>query len=252
MKSKHLGMGVVLCEDVLKIDEDLINEYSQWLKKNEEENFTYYEENGVKYARNKTGFKFKLDEINVAPQRFLDLKGELSESSPKNEWVDFIQKCENAVYNALVEYCKYFPDAATTAWWRPRGHIAAYEDGQRIGPHCDDQIPFDWNTKPKNQVSIHNSTSINLYLNNSEKDYKGGEINFPLIPYIHSPKSGDVIMYPSNYIGRHEVLPVTSGKRLAFLTIACYGVDLENKEELIDINNDYKFWMPDLINDSSL
>lgn len=250
MKSKHLGMGVVLCEDVLDVDSDLVNEYSEWLKKNEESSFTYYEEYGVEYAKNRTGFKFRIDEISLAPQRFLDLGGELVDSSPKKEWIDFIEKCEDAIYMALVEYCRYFPDAATTAWWRPRGHIAAYENGQCIGAHCDDQIPFEWNTRPSNQVSIHNSTSVNLYLNNYGKDYEGGQLNFPSIPYSHEPKAGDVIMYPSNYIGRHEVLPVTSGKRLAFLTMACYGVDLQNQEEFIGMENPYKFWMPELIKDS--
>jgi hypothetical protein len=250
MISTHLGMGVVLCENVIEIDNNLVNEYTAWLKKNEEESFEYYEENGVKFARNKTGFKFEVDSINLAPQRFLDLGGKNVDRKPKEEWLHFVEECESAIYKALVEYCKHFPDAATTAWWRPKGHIAGYENGQHIGPHCDDQIPWEWNTRPQNQVSMHNSTSTNLYLNTCGKDYEGGEMNFPSIPYKYSPKAGDVVIYPSNYIGRHEVLPVTSGKRYAFLTMACYGVDFKNEQEYIGMENPYKIWMPNLIKDS--
>jgi len=249
MESVHLGMGIVACENVLEIDKDLVTEYTSWLKKNEEDSFTYYEEDGVKYARNKTGFKFRLDDINLAPQRFLDLKGEQIGREPKPEWVDFIQKCEDAIYDALVEYCAYFPDAATTAWWRPKGHIAGYEDGQHIGAHCDDQIPWEWGSRPQNQVSMHNSTSTNLYLNECGKDYEGGQMHFPNINVEYSPKPGTVLIYPSNYIGRHEVYPVTSGARYAFLTMACYGVDFE-RDEVIGQENPYRIWMPDLIEDS--
>lgn len=249
MNSKHLGMGVVLCEDVIQIDNELINEYTSWLKKNEEDSFTYYEEDGVKYARNKTGFKFRLDDISLAPQRFLDLNGELVDREPKKEWIDFVKECEDAIYKALIEYCKHFPDAATTAWWRPKGHIAGYENGQHIGAHCDDQIPWEWGSRPQSQVSMFNNTSMNLYLNTCGKDYQGGEICFPSVPYTYSPKAGDVIMYPSNYIGRHEVLPVTSGVRYAFLTMACYGLDLNNDQEYIGMENPYKIWMPSLMED---
>lgn len=249
MKSEHLGMGVVVCEGVLDVDQDLLTEYTSWLKKNEEDSFTYYEEDGVKYARNKTGFKFRLDDISLAPQRFLDLKGEMIGREPKQEWLDFVQQCEDAIYAGLVEYCKYFPDAATTAWWRPRGHIAGYENGQHIGPHCDDQIPWEWGTRPQSQVSMFNNTSTNLYLNTCGLDYQGGQMNFPSIPAEYSPKAGDVVMYPSNYIGRHEVLPVTEGSRYAFLTMACYGIDLDNEHEVIGAENPYKIWMPNLIDD---
>lgn len=250
MKSKHLGMGIVACEDVMEVDSSLLKEYTAWLKKNEEDSFTYYEEDGVRYAKNKTGFKFKVDDVQLAPQRFLDLKGEHVDREPKQEWVDFIQQCEDAIYDALVEYCAYFPDAGTTAWWRPRGHIAGYENGQHIGPHCDDQVPWDWGTRPQNQVSMHNSTSTNLYLNNCGEDYQGGEMHFPNIGRVYEPKAGTVLIYPSNYIGRHEVFPVTEGARYAFLTMACYGVDFSNDQEYIGSDNPYKIWMPDLISDS--
>lgn len=249
-------MGVVICEDVIDIDQDFLFEYINWIRKNQEDTFTYHEENGVKYAVNKTGFKFKLEDVQQAPQRYLDTKGQNFYTETPKEYINFVDNLENAVYDALVEYCCYFPDAATTSWWRPTGHIAGYENGQRIGPHCDDQVPYEWGKETGNQVSMHNSSSINLYLNDcvssesemTDYSYLGGQIHFPNVPYVYAPKSGSVAIYPSSYMGRHEVYPVTFGQRYAFLSISCYGTSFEQKE-IVGQENPHKFWMPDIIKD---
>lgn len=249
MKYEHVGMGVVIFTDVISIDNKTLVEYITWLKNNQEETFTIHEENGIKYAKNKTGFKFDLNDIKIAPQRLLDLKGLNSQSKPKQEWLDLIDLFENGIYTALVQYCKLFPDAATTSWWRPNGHIAAYSVDQRIGPHCDDQVPHKWGEIPENQVSLYNNASINLYLNNHGEHYEGGELRFPNINYTYCPKAGSVAIYPSNYLGTHEVLPVTSGERYAYLSVASYGVSF-NGDESVGKENPYKIWMPDLLQDS--
>lgn len=256
MKSTHIGMGVVICEDVIDIDQEFLFDYINWLKLNQEDTFTYVEENGVKYAVNKTGFKFDLEHISMAPQRFVNTKGVGLGIEVPQKYIDFVDSLEEAIYDALVEYCCYFPDAATTAWWRPVGHIAGYENGQRIGPHCDDQVPFEWGQTTGSQVSMHNSSSVNLYLNNcveSESDlngfnYCGGELKFPNIDYKWRPKSGSIAIYSSNYLGRHEVLPVTSGQRYAFLSVASYGTSF-NQEEYVGQENSRKIWMKNLQDD---
>ena len=256
MESKHIGMGVVIIDDVIDINQDLLFEYMGWIKKNQEETFTYYEEDGVKYATNKTGFKFNLSDIEKAPQRFLDTKGNQTGIQFPQKYIDFIDSLEDAIYDALVEYCCYFPDAAGTSWWRPSGHIAEYKNGQGIGQHCDDQVPYEWGKLTGSQVSMHNSSSINLYLNNcvdsdtqlDGQNYTGGQLHFPNISTVWKPKSGSVAIYPSSYIGRHEVLPVEKGKRYAYLSIACYGTSFE-QEEVVGQENVYKVWMPNLIED---
>jgi predicted 2-oxoglutarate/Fe(II)-dependent dioxygenase YbiX len=258
MKSKHIGMGVVICEDVIDIDQDLLFQYMDWIRKNEEDTFTYHEEDGVKYATNKTGFKFNLSDIAKAPQRFLDTKGrQLNVEVPK-KYIEFINSLEDAIYDALVEYCCYFPDAAKTSWWRPNGHIVGYEDGQGIGQHCDDHVPYEWGKPTDNQISMHNSSSINLYLNDcvdteeelNDHTFIGGEIHFPNIPFVFKPKKGSIAIYPSSYIGRHEVFPVANGQRYAFLSIACYGTSFD-REETVGQDNEQKHWMPDLIKDTN-
>lgn len=256
MKVNHVGMGVVIIEDLFSIDRIMLNQYIQWLKRAPENTFEFYTENGKELAKNKTGFVFKAEEIKYAPQRFLDTKGKNREEKAKDEYIDIVQKLEDSAYSGLVEYCKIFKDAASTSWWRPIGHIAGYCKDQRIGPHCDDQVPFSWGEKTGSQVSMHNSVSINLYLNdcvenqvnNPIDEYIGGELNFPNIPYKWKPKHGSAAIYPSNYIGRHEVLPVLDGERYAFLTMACYGTSFDGGE-VVGEENEYKIWMKDLIKD---
>jgi len=257
VKSTHVGMGVIICEDVIDVDQEFFKKYISALRDAKENTFTYIEEGGITYAVNATGFKFNVEDIAIAPQRFLNTRSPEALGDLVNEAHEFINKLENAIYDALVEYCRYFPDAATTAWWRPLGHLAGYENGQKIGPHCDDQVPFEWGQKTGNQVSMHNSTSINLYLNDcvesteelDETNFIGGELCFPHVPYKWKPKSGSVIAYPSNYVGRHEVLPVTHGQRYAYLSMACYGTSFTS-EEVIGQDNPHRIWMPNLIEDS--
>lgn len=256
MQVKHIGMGVVIIENLFEIDKNLLLDYINWLKKSPENTFEYFVEDGEKYARNQTGFIFKYKDIEFAPQRFLDTRGKNRPDKDDGKFNTLVDLLEDSAYKGLVEYCKIFPDAATTSWWRPVGHVAGYKEGQRIGPHCDDQVPYVWGEETGNQVSMHNSVSINLYLNdctneeikNPILEYNGGELNFPNVPFQWMPKSGSAAIYPSNYIGRHEVLPVLSGERYAFLTMACYGTSFDNKEKVGE-PNEYKIWMKDLISD---
>lgn len=244
MQASHVGMGVVIAEDVLEIDNALLLEYLHWLINNKEQTFTYSEDG--KSATNQTGFKFEASDTGLAPGRLLDLDGSRSNREPEQKFINFRDSLEDAAYRCLVEYCQFFPDAHTTCWWRPSGHIAYYGPNQRIGPHCDDQIPFEWGEAPTNQVSIHNSVSINIYLNTCEVDFSGGEIHFPQVPYTHKPIAGTAAIYPSNFIGRHEVLPVETGMRVAFLTMACYGVE---HGQTVGTPMGHRYWMPDLKKD---
>ena len=260
MKSTHLGMGVVLFEQALDIDQEFLFEYIDWLKANKENEFIYEEENGVLYAINKSGFKFNVEDIKRAPQRFIDLLNRQYQANPPKKYIDFISSLENTVYKCIVGYCKYFEDAATTSWWRPIGHIVGYESGQKIGPHCDTQVPYEWGKKINNQAPIHNTLSINLYLNDcvdsdsllNKYTYTGGEIHFSNIPYTYMPKAGSVLVYPSSYIGRHEVCEIKNGERYAFLSNACYGASFDSQDiEIIGQDTGNKHWMPELISDLS-
>lgn len=59
------------------------------------------------------------------------------------------------------------------------------------------------------------TVSCSIILND---DYEGGEFGFFGREHIIKASKGDVIMFPSNFIYRHEVLPVTKGTRYAIIT----------------------------------
>ena len=59
------------------------------------------------------------------------------------------------------------------------------------------------------------TVSCSIILND---DYEGGEFAFFGKEHIIKASKGDVIMFPSNFVYRHEVMPVTKGTRYAVIT----------------------------------
>lgn len=67
--------------------------------------------------------------------------------------------------------------------------------------------------------------SICVYLND---DYEGGELDFPSINKKFKFKSGQAIVFPSNWMFQHGVTPITSGNRYTF--VIWLGLDLTDTE----------------------
>ena len=253
MKSRHVGMGLVLFEDVFDIDDSKLHNYISWLEESEEDTFTYHSSETEGFAKNKAGFKFRKEEVQVAPQRLHDLTGFINGREIPQEHLVVFNTLKKASYNILVEYCRYFPECQTTAWWLALPHIARYTEGQGIGLHCDNQIPFEWGEATNSQVSLHNTCSINIYLNdcsddgysNSKIDYTGGHILYPNANFELIPKKATAVVYPSNYIGRHEVSRVTSGARYAYLVNVCQGTSFDHPEKVGE-ENIMKTWLTNL------
>lgn len=255
---QDIGAGLVLIEDAFDLDQKFLFDYINWLKEVEEDTFTYVEEDGKTYAINRTGFKFDPNEVSIAPERFVDPLCKTTDRKPTEQQVKLINDLEDLVYKSLVEYCKLYPEASTVCWWRSPGHIATYSNGQNIGQHCDDQIPFEWGKAPKNEYPKHSKVSVNIYLNNgvySEDqldgtNFLGGDITFRHAKFTYKPKAGSLVIYPTNYIGTHAVTPVTAGKRIAYLSAILYGTP-ENASP-IPTPGDGRFWMPNLRKDAGL
>lgn len=263
IRMKDIGAGLCVVENAIDIDQKFLFDYINYLKEAEEDTFTFVEENGVKFARNKTGFKFSLEQISTAPERFVDVLCRMNGRGVTSEQANFIASLEDLMYRILVEYCRHYPEAASVCWWRSHGHIATYSNGQKIGSHCDDQMPYEAGKPTQNEYPKHSKVSVNIYLNDAvekEEDlndynYLGGTIHFKHAKYSHVPKSGSAVIYPANYIGTHEVDPVTHGKRIAYLGAFLYG----NTEDSNSRSNpkffnpgDSRIWMPDLIKDAGL
>lgn len=87
-------------------------------------------------------------------------------------------------------------------------HILRYSVGSYYRPHADsDELNVEtsrWEKKMDRDVSLL------FYL---DDDYTGGEITFPNFNFTFRPRSGTLLMFPSDCRYLHGVLPVTKGIR---------------------------------------
>lgn len=103
--------------------------------------------------------------------------------------------------NAINEYRKLFPEVASEI---DTGYgLLRYKEGQFYIQHTDSF---------KNQ---QRSVSCSFLLND---DYEGGEFAFFDREIIISGSKGSIVMFPSNFMFPHEIMPVTSGTRYSIIT----------------------------------
>lgn len=103
--------------------------------------------------------------------------------------------------NAINEYRKLFPDVASEI---DTGYsLLRYKEGQFYTQHTDSF---------KHQ---QRSVSCSFLLND---DYEGGEFAFFDREIVIRGGKGSIVMFPSNFMFPHEVMPVTSGTRYSIIT----------------------------------
>ena len=81
--------------------------------------------------------------------------------------------------------------------------ILKYGEGQKFTNHIDDHKDH------------HRRMSWVYYIND---DYTGGEISFPRFNLTYKPAANEFIVFPSNYVYNHSVLPVIEGPRYAVVS----------------------------------
>lgn len=115
------------------------------------------------------------------------------------------RRLDNEVFEcakkSIEQYNKKFTDAHIS---KDTGYdLLKYEIGGFYIEHVDSLI--------------HNPRSIScsFILNN---DFKGGEFSFFNNKIIYSLKKGSAIMFPSNFLYPHSVLPVIKGTRYSIVT----------------------------------
>jgi len=251
---RNLGMGIIHFPAAIKIDQELIVPFLSNLRKDAlKKDFTIiHDQNGLAtHAINRSGHRYSLDDINSACNHIMDF------SSSEKVYKDFFTKCEDAMYDNLLRYIEIFPMILPCLWWRTKGHVVAYGPGSNFGLHCDNDINYQPGAIPDQQLAIRNVVGCLIYFNdsmeNSPYSYTGGEIYFPYADVKYTPKSGDMIMFPSNYLGTHEVLNVSFGERYAYVGYFAQGSS--DPEKGINIKDDTgqsdsgQVWMPELFND---
>jgi hypothetical protein len=240
MEISHLGPGIVLFKDAMTIDDALVKDYMMYLNGKKEQHFFDKDDTIV----NSSGYEFDRKSISVAPGRFVET---VVDDTPQR-FVDFSQRCEDTLYKCIVEYCRIFPVVIEAITWRTKGHIATYSDGQNIGCHSDSAVPLDENYKPINQMPLHNTVTAGL---SWTSNYEGGNLHYRMWDVSVRLEAGDVVMYPSTYLGAHEVTPVTSGERIAYLQWFCHGDtgQLQRPEDTPNSIRSPHTWLLNLKND---
>lgn len=207
MKVKHLGGGVVLIEDLL--DAETLSLINFDLIESSCTPVGYKKIDGKDYMEG--GYYIPEEDLITMPIRYMQ----------DIDKFDFYQAIDNAAYTAALEYCKIFPAAAENITSFSSKHFVKYLPGSFMGPHSDCSISYkDETLEPKVISSIGNTVSMSIILNDA---FTGGGMNFKLWDIGVSPKAGSALLYPSNYIGAHEVLEVTSGVRWVFLAFLFHG-----------------------------
>lgn len=103
--------------------------------------------------------------------------------------------------NALAQYGQKFSDCGIQ---QDSGYdLLRYEVGQFYTTHTDS-----FKDRPR-------AVSCSFILND---DYEGGEFAFFDRELKYKLKKGSCIMFPSNFMYPHEIMPVTSGTRYSIIT----------------------------------
>jgi len=251
---KNLGGGVVVFEDAISVPiheiTNLIDNLSDAAIKEQYE-YVYDPEGKPIHAINKSGFIYQLDSIAKNPIRIQNL------TDP------FFRRCENVIYECLLEYIELFPAALQCLWWKSEGHVLRYPTGSSLGFHCDNDVNYRYGQMPPFEHATINVKSALVYINdncdNSDCDefsFTGGEMVIPYFDITIKPKSGTILFMPANYLGAHEIMEITSGSRYSYLSWFAQGSPQQEKgvspqypESSDDRPIGGQWWMPTLIAD---
>jgi predicted 2-oxoglutarate/Fe(II)-dependent dioxygenase YbiX len=106
-----------------------------------------------------------------------------------------------AVGSAIQQYADLYPLSGIT---KDSGYeLLRYETGQFFTQHTDSSEKY------------NRCISCSLILND---EYDGGEFAFFDRKIISKTPKGSAILFPSNFMYPHEILPVTSGTRFSVVT----------------------------------
>ena len=196
--------GIVEFPNVLEIDPGELAQWMELRRACEPDDYTIDDDGNF---INRGGYIFTPEEYQSSPSRFLNLE-------PEGEDTTFLESILEVLYKCVIEYIDIFPTVAHSIWWRTDGQVAAYRDGQNMGPHHDRAIEYKPGDVPDCEAPIHNEITGSLILKKAEE---GGQLMFPVSKTTINGEAGTAILYPSNYVGAHAVAPVTEGERLSYL-----------------------------------
>lgn len=261
VQPKHLGMGVVLFENAIDIDQDKIIPFIASLKEKaikDDYKIIYDDNNQPLYAINRSGHRYAIESIHSSSSHIMDFLNQ--DSDPF--LIDFFLTCEKTFYTNLLKYVELFPMLLPSLWWRTQGHILAYGPGSSMGLHSDNDVNYQPGFEPDWQVATRSVVGSIIYFNSSVEskneikkyEYLHGQICFPYSNIVYKPKCGDLLMFPSNYLGSHQINPCEEGSRYAY--IGYYSQGSPHPDRGINITHgdippglQGQVWMPDIVKD---
>ena len=257
--SINYGMGIVCFPNSIEVDQDLVIPYFASLKEKAiKDDYTIVHEDGLEpYAVNRSGHRYEIEDIKKSASHIMDF---INEDSPK-ELVEFFNECEKTIYEHLLMYIEMYPHVLPNIWWTETGHVAAYGAGSSMGTHNDNEVNYQVGFEPDLQLATRHVLSVLLYLNSSagsqkelsKYEYSGGEIEFVYANSVHQPKSGDLLIFPSNYLGTHEVRPCLSGERYVYISYFSHGsAHIERGIQpgpSVPVGKQSQVWLPTIVDD---
>jgi hypothetical protein len=222
VEAKHLGGGVVLFENAISFDSEWVCAFAE-KQVSRERSQMYAEaidpETGETAFINKSGYYFDADGVMEMPRRGSEIHR--TEDAEIKNFLRFVEKSKDSY---LLKYFVLFPLAYKNVWWKVKGHIVSYSvehGGKFLGQHSDTSADYMYGMpEPSDQLATRNTVSCIVYLN---EEFGGGEHYFNYLEIEYKPKTGDIMMFPSNYVAAHEVKPTTSGSRYTYLGWYSHG-----------------------------
>jgi len=194
---KDLGNGIYVYSNVLPRELNIPERVESSLKDNPayqwQPAYVGYQQLMPDY-RDCVDFKYKRNELNNDGSKESIELGKV--------WDDCYEKQKLAVEH----YCGVF-NIYELRYWEAFNFIR-YEKGQHFQYHHD------------HGFSYNCTVSLVAYLND---DYEGGGLHFSQQDIMYTPKAGDVVIFPSNYMYPHRAMPVESGTKYSLVTMLDYS-----------------------------
>lgn len=234
VEATHLGGGVVLFKDAISFDSSWAVEFAE--EQISKERAAMYTpttdpETGKPAYLNRSGYLFDAEGVDSMPRR-----GSAIHHTKRQDVLDFLKFVEDSKDKYLLKYFVLFPLAYKNVWWKVKGHLVGYSTehgGTYLGSHSDTSTNYSYGlAHPVDQLATRNIVSAVVYLNDN---FVGGNHYFEYLDIDYKPNTGDILMFPANYVAAHEIKPIKSGSRYSYLGWYCHGTpNAEVNESVCD------------------
>jgi hypothetical protein len=188
--AENLALGLNVYRNTFSLDD--ANRYINTLESNLQGNKKYKWSEAtvtnspqpIKRARDCVDFKYKQE--NLGPR-----------NEENAELLDLHEEIYQKLKYCIDDYAKYW--GIHVVYYEAFNFVKYEGEGKHFNIHADHGPAYNC------------TVSAVVYIND---DYKGGEIKFPRLDgYVHTPRVGDILLCPSNYIYEHASLPMESGTK---------------------------------------